>query len=151
MIIGKPRIAIRVVDIDALRWLQLTTQKIGTYSSQLVDLYRVSDTKFIVMTLKKIIMFDSRIEGFDKLFKFKDVNSSMVLFPFYDPWDLPYMIGDDTKIYDTRNKTCVGEVEGMESGVKTLGFMRNSTYLIASGEGHGLQMLSLEMTQRKSE
>ena len=66
------------------------------------------------MTLKKIIMFDYRLEGFEKLLRFKDINSSMILFPFYDPWDLPYIIGDQTKIYDTRNKMCVGSLEGID-------------------------------------
>ncbi len=59
--------------------------------------------------MKKVIMFDYTIEGFEKLFRFRNdpvsyVNgrqinynhllSSMIVFPFYDPWDLPYIIGD---------------------------------------------------------
>ena len=60
-------------------------------------------------------MFDVRCEGLDKLFRyFKDSSTKLIPFPFYDSEDLPYLIGDHTKIYDTRLRDQVANLEGAE-------------------------------------
>ena len=102
----------------------------------MLDVKRVSETKFIAQTLKKIIMFDYTKEGFEKLMRFRTdpvtqvngkINHSacqmppMIVFPFYDPWDLPYIIGEQLRIYDTRTKQ--QELMSMEDMFKASDFV----------------------------
>ncbi|CDW89963.1 UNKNOWN [Stylonychia lemnae] len=169
VILGKTKICIRVVEIDPHRWQQVEHHKIGCYSSSIVDIKRVSESKFIAQTSKKIIMFDYTVEGYDKLFRFKndsggnqningqnncnsnypmdnalqippnnngnsrylDPNdlANMIIFPFYDPWDLPYIIGEQLKLYDTKTKQHIGQLEGVNRElVTTLGLSIQPRY-----------------------
>lgn len=63
----------------------------------------------------------------EKVVRFKDPSTAMIQFPFYDPNDLPYVIGDNLKIYDTKNRDSAGILHCMEcsgADLRTLGFLR---------------------------
>ena len=58
------------------------------------------------------------------------------------------MIGDHSRIYDTRVRDAVGTLDGFDSlgpNLRTLGFLKQSTLLIASCESKGLILLNMEM------
>jgi len=106
----------------------------------------VNETGYLALTKKCLLSFDVREEGLEKLFKFKDATSKLIPFPFYDSVDLPYLVGDHSKIYDTRVREEVGELEGSDSfSLCMLGFLRQSTILVASTEDRGLMLLNLEI------
>lgn len=56
-------------------WAQLDNNKVGAYNSDLIDFQKVSDTEFLGLTTKGLIMFDCRCEGITKLIKYKDSSS----------------------------------------------------------------------------
>eukprot|EP00347_Sterkiella_histriomuscorum_P020395 403337967 len=188
VILGKPKISIRVVEIDPVRWQQIEAQKIGCYSGSIQDIQRVSETKFLAQTSKKIIMFDYTVEGYEKLIRFKEssnpmdqnINSNlsicneksqfsnpsfsssienqqnkrqhyleyMIVFPFFDPWDIPYILGDQLKIYDLKSRQQIGILEGIENpeDLNCLGFIKNTTFLVISNKiNNSLQLLNLEL------
>ncbi len=63
----------------------------------------------------------------EKIVRFKDATTAMIQFPFYDPEDLPYIIGDNLKLYDTKSKDSAGILDYSEcngADLRTLGFLR---------------------------
>ena len=98
------------------------------------------------MTKKCLVNFDIREEGIETLFRFKDPTSKLIPCPFFDSVDLPYLIGDHSRIYDTRIRDEVGVLEGSDSfNLYMLGFLKQSTILVASCDDRGLMLLNLEI------
>ena len=53
--------------------------------------------------------------------------TQMIQFPFYDINDLPYVIGDNLKIYDTKARDSAGILHCIDcsgADLSTLGFLR---------------------------
>ena len=65
-------------------------------------------------------------EGLDKLLRFKDMNNEMMPFPFYDGFNLPFIIGDYNKIYDTKLCAVIGTLIDLEEGNICLGFIKKT-------------------------
>ncbi len=73
-----------------------------------MDLQAQSETEFLALTRKGLLTFNIMCENVEKVVRFKDPTTALIQFPFYDPQDLPYVIGDNLKLYDTKNKDSAG-------------------------------------------